>query len=103
MRENLLQLWAWVPQSRLIDLLKEHRNVTHLPGFVELFGKFPFFLCPDHCPIAGRRSPAVMPDEYGVIALSQVFVDQLLRPTCAAKGIFPVDRVKREAARLRIA
>jgi len=67
--ENLLQLRALIAQLALINLFEEHRDVTHLPGFVELFGKIPFFLGSHHCPIAGRRPPAVMPDEYGVIAL----------------------------------
>lgn len=75
-----------------MDLLEENPDVAHLPAIVELCGKVPLFLRPNHSPIAGRRSPAVMPDEYGVIALRQVFVDQLLRPTYTAEGLLPTDR-----------
>lgn len=44
----------------------------------------------------------VVPNEYGVIALFQVFVDQILRPTYAAEGVLPADRVKRDAAWHRV-
>jgi hypothetical protein len=87
-----------------INLLEEDRNVTHLPALIKLLRGEEFLLCSDPVRVRGsRRSPAVVPDEYGVIALLEVFVDQALRSADSWERVLPANRVKRDHSRLGIA
>ena len=94
------ELRAWVAQLARFDVLEEQGNVADLVGLVLLFGDCPFLFGSGCIATTGRRAPTVVENEYRVVALPEVFVDQCLRPPNATDRILPADRVKHDVSAL---